>query len=314
MTNDYRYNLNLLIALDALIKEKNVTNAGKRIFITQAAMSNILKKLREIFGDELLIREGRDMALTSRAKELAPQLEEILMQTNKLFSPSHFDPSTSQRTFIIGMTEYADFMMLPLLYEYLERHAPSIHIEVKNIVLFDETRMLESGEIELAIGIFYDIPSNLSQTHEVLFKEHLVCIARKGHPFFEKSLTLPHYLEAKHLCFFVHDKTISYIIDTVLSHRGYRRQVMVKASHIIPALHTIAQTGLVATITEGVAKQAAKTLELVVRPSPIRFPEALFAQIWLPKHVYDRGHLWLRELIRNLSLRIKQSSLPLKTA
>lgn len=295
-------NLNLLVSLDALLTERNVTRAGKKIFITQSAMSNVLKQLRDVFHDALLVPIGRTMQLTDRAKQLHLEIKKFISQAENIFNFKPFDPSRSDRQFIIGMEEYTGFALLPMIYTYLSKHAPNIKLFVKNIPVLQEKHMLESQEIELAIGFSH--PDNMLPTHyqDLLFKEKIVCIVGPHHPLAKKKLTLKRYLEAEHVSIAINQtQSPSSIIDLALNKIGYQRQILLKLSHIVPALYTIKNSNLIATVPEGVAKEASQLLNFSIKPCPFSTPEVSFLQTWHPLTNNDAGSDWLRNVIKNVA-------------
>jgi DNA-binding transcriptional LysR family regulator len=295
--NMSRVNLNLLVALDALLDESNVTRAASKLFITQSAMSNILKQLRMLFRDELLVQNGRSMVLTLRAETLRAELKQLLAHAENIIQGDTFDPATSTRLFTIGMEEYAAFVLLPPLFAYLNTYAPHIKVHVKNIPIFAEKSLLDSKEVELAVGLLHDaIPESLS--YEILFREKIVCIARPAHPLFAKKLTLKSYLTAQHVSFLPMNNTTPHIVDQVLKEMGYTRHVSLRLSHIIPAIYTLAKSDLVATVPESIAIEASELLHYAVQPCPFELPESVFAQIWHPWTATDGGYIWLRNAVK----------------
>jgi DNA-binding transcriptional LysR family regulator len=298
--NMSRINLNLLVALDALLDESNVTRAANKLFITQSAMSNLLKQLRRLFGDELLVQNGRSMILTLRAETLRPELKQLLAHAENIIQGQTFYPATSTRLFTIGMEEYAAFVLLPPLFTYLNTHAPHITLHVKNIPIFAEKSLLENKEVELAIGLLHEaMPESLS--YEILFREKIVCIARPAHPLFAKKLTLKSYLTAQHVSFLPTDNKTPHIVDHVLKEMGHERHVALRVSHIIPAIYTLAKCDLVATVPGSIAIEAAELLNYVVQPCPFVLPETIFAQMWHPWTKTDGGNMWLRNVVKMIA-------------
>lgn len=298
--NIHKLNLNLLIALDALLTERNITRAGNKLFITQPAMSNALRQLREIFQDALLARKGNDLVLTPKAQELLPQVKNLLELATKIFTNQQFEPSTSNRIFKIGMTEYADLILMPSLYKCLAESAPHARLEIKHLNLFQEEKMIESQEIELGLGLFCEQPKLFSFPHDILFKDRFVCVATAKHPLFQKELTLENYLQASHVCFAVYDKTASFVTDSVFKNSGHVRNVTLRVPLLWSALQTIEQSQLIATIPERIAYEATRTLKLTMKTPPLEFPEPIFTQLWHPKYENDAGHRWLRSLIKKI--------------
>lgn len=299
--NVSKMNLNLLTALDALLTERNVTRAGNKMFITQSAMSNVLKQLRDIFQDELLVQTGRTMTLTLRAQELHPQVRQLLSQAEIIFNPKQFDPSTSQRVFTLGMEEYAAYMLLPSLYAYLHQHAPYIEIRVKQVPLFGEKPLLDAQEIDLAIGLLQKDYTTQGISHELLFRDRIVCIANAKNPFLKGKLTLERYLAAKHVSFLPNNANTPHIVDTLLENMGYKRNIVLRIGLIVPGLYTIAKSDVIATVPEGLAREAKRLLNLVIKPCPFPIPDVAFVQLWHPWTQLDSGCQWLRSIVSKVA-------------
>lgn len=298
-----KINLNLLVALDALLTERNVTRAGDKLFITQSAMSNVLKQLREVFQDDLLVQTGRTMTATRRALELHPQVKEFLIKAETIFNPKKFDPETSKRLFTLGMEEYAGVVLLPLLYKYLSKNAPGIQLHVKHVPLFQEKEMLNKQEIELFIGLLHKVNEMQGMLHEVLFRERFVCIGAAKNTLLKNKLNLKKYLSAKHLAFHPEEDTTITNVDHVLANLGYKRSIVMRLSRIVPGLYTINNSDIIATVPEGIAKEAKRLFNLNIQDCPVAIPEAAFVQLWHPWTHLDSGCQWLREVILQLNNR-----------
>lgn len=297
-----RINLNLLVALDALLTERSVTKAGERIFLTQSAMSVALRQLRELFEDELLERKGNELFLTTLAKELAPQLKKTLEEIQKLTQRNIFDPKASRRSFTIGLTEYSAFILLPNLYQYLKKHAPNIQLNAIPLTLFGEKELLDKDEVDLAIGFMRE-HSGLES--ELIFKDYMVCASRRDNILMQSPISLETYLEAKHLCFTVKDNID--LADVVLANMGLHRKVSLRVSHVISALYILAGSDLLVTLPKGVIQEANKILPFAMQPPPFPLPPISFVQLWHPRLTDDDGHRWMRQAIKQVSKKIKLS-------
>jgi DNA-binding transcriptional LysR family regulator len=300
--NISKINLNLLVALDALLSESNVSRAADKLFVTQSAMSNILKQLRNLFQDDLLVKNGRNMVLTLRAEELRPQLKQFLAHVEGLIQNHVFDPSTSTRLFIIGMEEYAAIILLPALYAYLSQHAPHIKIHIKNIPVFAEKSMLEEKEVELAIGLLHHATKLSSLPYDILFREKMVCIGKPNHPLLKRKISLKNYLAAKHVSFMPIDNSTPHIVDHVLNEMGYQRDIALRVSHIMPAIYTLEKSDLIATAPESIAKEVSSLLNFSVQECALDFPDSVLAQMWHPWTQADSGCVWLRKIVKEIAV------------
>lgn len=295
-----KLNLNLLVALDALLNEQSVTKASKKCFITQAAMSNVLKQLRDIFQDPLLLQKGRNMVLSPRAQLLYPAVKKCLAQANTIFNPPAFDPKTSERRFILAIDEFTDFLLLPKLYKYIEQHAPNIELQIKHILPSNERMILDSNDIDLAICFLQQYENLKDITYEVLFREKMVCVATQHHPLFKNKLTLEKYLSAKHLALIPKNHYTPHLVDYILHTLGHQRKIMLRTTNIVPALYTMLNSQLIATIPEGLAKEAKRLFNASIQPCPFEIPDATFVQAWHPWTKLDSGCQWLRSVVTEI--------------
>lgn len=299
-------NLNLLVALDALLDEKSVTKAGEKLFITQAAMSNVLKKLRIVFHDPLLLQYGKTMVPTKLAETLQPTIKIWLAQAYHIFNPPVFNAASSTRKFTIAMDEFMDFLLLPKLYNYLEIHAPNIELCIKHILPVNEKIMLESNEIDLAICSLHHYEELNHASYEILFREKMVCLAKNGHPLFQSTLTLKKYLTAKHITLVPKNDNMPNLVDYVLQNLGYQRNVVLRTTNIVPALYTVLSSQLVATVPESLAKEAAYLFQAEIKPCPFAIPDPTFVQVWHAFAELDGGCQWLRRVVKELSATISR--------
>lgn len=289
-------NLNLLIALDALLTEKHVTRAGEKLFLTQSAMSNALNQLRELFQDELLLRSGKNgMILTPRARLIQPKVRKILEEINKVvYDRPGFNPKTSNRLFIIGMSEHAEFCLLPALLKILDKEAPHIEIKVEHINNTNSIKLVETGKVELLIGRYLcDYPQLMTQD---LFSSSAVVVARKGHPLMQKKITKKNYLKAKHLQIYklrLRHTEIDRRAQEILKNR----HVMISLPDVLPALFTLQSNDLLATLPNFIPCQLATKLNLAIQALPFDTPKIVIQQGWHPQHDNDLGHQWLRHVI-----------------
>ena len=207
------------------------------------------------------------------------------------------------------MEEYSDFILLPTLYEYLNKNAPHIELKVKNVPLFGERQMLEAQEIELGIGLLQHSSELQTLLHETLFRERMVCVAAADHPLFKKPLKLKDYLNAKHVCFVTFQESAQYIVDLTLENMGYKRNVVLKVAHVVPALYAVEKSDLVATIPEGMAKEACRLLNVKICECPFSISDVAFVQMWHPWTSQDSGCRWLRDVIVKIAAGINQQML-----
>lgn len=294
----YRVNLNLLVALDILLQEKNVTAASKKIFLTQSAMSNNLQQLRTIFKDELLMREKNGMALTGYAKELQPQLHRVLLELGCLVTNCRrFDPQTSTRVFKIGLSDYLSALILPKLIERLQNTAPNIKIRVVSAYHFDSTEPFEKEEYDLAIGKIFQLSSPV-QT-QLLFKDTAVCIINPWHPLAKKKkISLKDYLSYQHIAVCAANSHFPPIIEQSLAQLSVQRNIQVSLPFVVSIFAMIeCSKNLIATIMKTTALRFQKKHRYVIHPLPFTIPNIEFYLAWHKRFDNDAGHQWLRQQV-----------------
>jgi len=294
----HRINLNLLVALDALLLEQSVTLAAKKLFITQAAMSNNLQQLREIFKDDLLIREKNHMVLTSYAKSLRPQLHQLLQEIHSLVvSGQHFEPETSERVFKIGMSDYMAVLILPKLMVRLQQKAPNMKISIVSVYHLNSAEPFEKGDYDLGIGKIFDIQRPIIK--QVLFKDTGVVLFNRRHPLAaKKKITLKDYLENKHVAVRADNPHYPPIIEQFLAKLGYQRNIQISLPFITPIFKIIEQSDhLIGTVIRSMTLFYKDNTCYVVRPLPFKIPDIEFCLAWHQRYDNDHGHRWLREQI-----------------
>jgi len=279
------------------MQEQHVSTAAKSLHLTQSAISNSLQQLREIFKDELLIRGPKKMVPTKKALLLAPQIEKHLNQLDTLlFYTDEFDYKNSTRTFKLGMTDYAEYMLLPKLYEQIEKSAPNLRLKISTHNKFSPEDF-ENKKLELGIGLEKKIPKPLRS--EKLFSDKPVCVAQANHSIFNQPLTLEDYLQAEHLVTCVYSAELSRA-DQALKKLKLKRNIKLTMQNVLPALEMLSNSKLIGTFSQKLITQSEKKFRLKYTFPPFDIPEFHIAQFWHRQHDNDSGLIWLRGLIKNI--------------
>jgi DNA-binding transcriptional LysR family regulator len=290
---------NLLGALDALLCEKSVTRAARRLGVGQPALSHCLSRLRDHFKDDLLLLKGRNYVLTAKAERLASVVANATRALGKVFEeqPS-FDAATSSYRFVVACSDLFGILVIPELLRTLRREAEHVEIEVRAIVATSKESILEGG-IDLALGIFEDVPSSVNQ--QSLYDEPAVCVVRASHEQVGKRLTLETYGRLPHMEIGpTSDSIPGLCIDRALAAIGQRRHVTLRFPYYLLAPHILEQTDHVATLSAGGANVLAKMAHLRVVDPPIELPSYRFSQIWRNSHNDNGAHIWLRQTIADI--------------
>jgi DNA-binding transcriptional LysR family regulator len=291
------FNLNLLVALDALLGERSVSAAAKLTRVTPSAMSHSLAELRALLDDPLLVRSGRAMVLTPRAEALGPQLRKLLLDAKRLLAGSAvFDPTTAERRFVIAAPDFLATLLLPPLLEAMALEAPGIVLEIVPSVRRGNAWLLETGELDLALGAIVDHSSAIRRMD--LCTEGFACAARKGHPSIRGKLDLRAYVETPHLVITLGDDTAPTWIDQALAKLGKQRRVAVRVRYFMAAPLVISQSDLLLTGPSMLIRYFARLVPLQVLAPPVDLPTYPEEAYWHQRFDDDPAHTWLRQLVQ----------------
>jgi len=300
-----RVDLNLLVYLDVLLREGSVTKAAQQLGITQPAMSNGLKRLRDLFNDPLLVRTSEGMTPTERAQELQPIIRKALNELEAaLQNQSDFDAGSSHRVFRIMVSDYAESTLVPELVKRLRQEAPNVILDVltPSDVTFQD---VEAGKVDMAINRFDEMPQSFHQM--TLWQDDFVCLVNPDHPLVDE-FDLNAYLASKHIWVsktgmgagvgIDPEKVIRLgWVDNALSKLGHKRKISVFTRHYqMPALLAL-NNDLVATLPRKVAEMQAESSQLLVKNPPFDVPPFDLKMAWSPLVQHHQAHKWLRRTI-----------------
>lgn len=294
------WNLNLLVVLDALIAERSVSRAGRRLGLSQPAVSNALAQLRSVLGDPLFVRSGTGMVPTDRALALAQPVRSALALIEAAITPeARFDPARTKRTFVVATTDFAAFVLLPALLARLEREAPGVRLQVTSWPYHRVPPTLATGEVDLMIGFYERVPPG--HEHARLFEDRFACVVRRGHPRVRRRMTLATYLELGHVIV-SQEPNAPGVVDDVLAKRGRSRSVVLRLSHFLLVPHVIAGSDLVAALSERVARPFAQQgLPLQLFPMPLAVPTGHVGMVWHDRTAASAAHQYLRGVVADVA-------------
>ncbi len=295
-----RLDLNLLAALDVLLRERNVTRAAKKLGITQSAMSHKLKRLREELGDPLFVTAPGGLAPTARAESLEEPLRRALQDVAAAVRASApFDPSTAEREVRVACVDAIELTLLPEILARLAREAPKIRLSIRR----RGPRSMEelaSGELDLIVapggvpGVGYDELPGVQR--RLLGADGFACVVRADHPLVRKRLTLSRFLELDHLLVTPGGTSLG-VVDQVLAKDGLSRRVAVTIPSFVSAPLLVARTDLVLTCPTSVAEVASRVVPLRVLTPPIALPTIPLFLFWHVRVQHDPAHRWIREFV-----------------
>lgn len=289
--------LNLLVALDALITEKSISRTGEKIHLSQPATSGALGRLREYFKDDLLVPVGRKMVLTPLAEELAEPVRQLLLQTDAIIhrNPA-FTPLTSDRAFRLVMSDYVATTLMSHALPEIQRQAPQIKVQV--LVPGTRTNWIERGEADLMI-----MPQQyLSPNHpsEPLFEDDFVCIGWAGNTaLLGRSISLRDYLRLGHVVVrFGEQQEVPAFEEKFMEHFSQARRIEVVTTGFTLVPPLIIGTTRIATLHRRLAEFSAKHLPLKILKPPVEIPSMIESVQWHTVRAADPGLRWLRGLLK----------------
>lgn len=291
MANLSALDLNLLVALDALLETASVGKAARRFGRSQPAMSRALARLRDTFDDPLLVKQGRSMALTERARELRDPLKRLLGDAGALLAPPRpFDPRVETRHFRLLSSDYLHVVLLGPILAALGMKAPRITFGVAAPPA-DPLEALATGMADLLFGppIVPEWCASLP-----LLADDWRCVVRRGS---RPPRSLDEYLARDHVDVGI-ERRFGGPIAGALGRRAGERRSRVVVEDFAGALFLVATSAVVATVPEPVARRASAVLPLVMGPAPFRVPRTDIAMIWARRATSEPGHAWLRQAVR----------------
>ena len=303
--NISKIDLNLLIYLDVLLREKNVTRAAGQLNITQPAMSNGLKRLRTLFNDPILVRTSDGMVPTERARALAPAIRKILMELEEaLQGEEDFNEKNSHRVFRLMASDYAASTLLPKLLKRINQLAPNVTIDIMtpSDVTFHD---VEAGKIDMAINRFDELPQSFHQ--KTIWRDTFSCLLSADNPVVSK-FNLNTYLGAKHVWVSktgfgvgvgMDPKDVQKLgwVDEALARLGKQRDIKVFTRNYHVAMQLAFEDELVATLPTRAALIHKNDANYTILKPPFDIPDIELKMIWSPLLHHDVSHIWFRQLV-----------------
>jgi DNA-binding transcriptional LysR family regulator len=293
--------LNLLRVLDAVMAEGSLTRAASALSMTQPAVSHALKRLREALGQELFVRTAHGMRPTAQAEVLWPQVREALARLRSALAPGDFDPQRDPVQMCIAMADATAALLAPALVEGFARQGAQASLRVQPLTTRDPRRLLDSGEVDLAVGFFPEaLTAIVAQgrdshlLHARLYATRYVCVMRRGHPLAAAPMTLDTYCEANHLLVSFSGRPHGYV-DHALAALGRQRRVMLTVNQFFTAGRVVAASDLLTVLPEGFVPATGFSQELIIRELPLALPPVFVEMLWHLRNENAPAHRWLRE-------------------
>ncbi|MES2509206.1 MAG: LysR family transcriptional regulator [Pseudomonadota bacterium] len=298
--------LNLLRVFDEVMAERSLTRAARNLSLTQPAVSNALRRLRETLGDELVQRSGQGVAPTPRAIAIWPAVREALQRLQESLVPNEFVPVDATSTFVLAMADATAAELIPGLVDILENEAPGVSIRVVPLTTRDPRRLLDEEAADLAVGHFPPVLADLTAlaqagepvafSHSRLYDGEYVCVMRTGHPLASGPLTLNRFCAARHMLVSFSGRPFGFI-DESLASLGRKRQVVLTVNQFFTAGRVVANSNLLTVLPRHFVRVTGIAEQLVLRPLPFDVAPVHVDALWHRRSEQQGAHVWLRQAI-----------------
>lgn len=304
--------LNLLRVFDAVMAERNLTRAAEKLALTQPAVSNALRRLREAVGEELLTRTARGVTPTPRAEKLWSDVQASLVRLRAAFDPGEFDPTRDVANFRLAMADATAVVLMPHLIAEVELQRALTNFRILPLITRDPSSMLERGEIDLAVGYFPGLVAALQTPgggdtlhHERLTDTEYVCVMRREHPLAAHGLTLDSFCEAHHLLVSLSGRPHGFV-DEALSALNRSRRIVLTVNQFFTAGRVVARSDLLTVLPASFIHATGYHPELVQRPLPVALPRVHVEAVWHMRNDRVSSHRWLRSQLVEAARRLTE--------
>jgi DNA-binding transcriptional LysR family regulator len=298
--------LNLLRVFDEVMAERNLTRAAHNLAMTQPAVSNALRRLREALGDDLVRRAGYGVQPTPVGLALWPTVRDALAQLRQSLAPGHFDPALAENAFVLSMADATAAKIVPGLMDILEREAPGVTLRILPLTTRDPRELLESGSADLAIGHFPGVLAELGAVHlqehnprflhQRLYDGEYVVVMRRGHPRAGQPISLDAYCDARHLLVSFSGRPFGFV-DEALAAISRRRRVVLTVNQFFTAGQVVATTDLLTVLPRHFVGATGMEHRLALLELPLAVPAVHIDALWRRQAEHHSAHRWLRRAI-----------------
>ena len=286
------FDLNLLVVFDAVMQDRSVTRAGRRIGLSQPAMSHALNRLRDLLKDELFVRTPTGMRPTPRAEQLAALLRQTLRELQQVLQPETFVPATADRRFSLAINNYAAVVLAPPLVTAVSTAAPFVQLDLRPSGTLDVIECLDRGDLDLAIGSLDSFGERFACTQ--LLEDEFVMVMRRRHPAGRGALSAKVLAGLTHLDPPTGENTD--FLDAWLSERGLTRRIALRAPYL-SARAILSRSDLAATLSRRIAQEFVRTDRLQIHELPVKSPVVRTTMLWHRRLDEHPAHRWLRDRI-----------------
>ncbi|WP_309975089.1 LysR family transcriptional regulator [Variovorax guangxiensis] len=286
-----RLDLNLLVTLEALLVEQNVTKAAARLHLSQPAVSAQLNRLRVVFADPLLVPAQRGMTPTTKAVELLGPLRQALDQVRATVAMQDFDPAKAKLSITIACTDYLQAAVVKPLVIHLRARAPGVRVALRNLTMGQLEAQMARGDVDLALMTPAAAPPSLRTRH--LFDERYVLIGRRRHPRLRDVITVAEFAQLEHVIVSLRGGDFETPVDAALAALGHKRHVVLSAASFLFVPELVSQSDFVALVPKRLVSDRADTLQFLDPPFPVE--GFAVGMVWHERSHAHSAQRWIRE-------------------
>jgi len=291
------FDLNLLVVFDGLMQERSVTRAGRKLGMSQPALSHALNRLRYLLKDQLFIRTPQGMVPTPRAEQLALPLRQALADMQRALEPEAFVPAEASRRFSIAVNNYAAIVLAAPLAATVFAAAPRLQLDLRPSGTLDVFELLDHGDLDFAIGTFDEVGERFATAK--LLEDEFVAVMRRTHPAGRRPLSTASFGALRHAAISSSGDDTGFI-DRSLATHGTKRQIELRLPYL-SAGSVLAKADFVATLSRRVARALTREAALELRELPFRSPSVHTSLLWHRRFDGHPAHRWMRDLIGSVS-------------
>jgi DNA-binding transcriptional LysR family regulator len=314
-----RMDLNLLKVFDAVYEDRNLVLAGRRLNLSQSAVSHALARLRELVGDELFLRTGKGMAPTGRALAMAPAIRDSLHRIEATLGVEPFDPALSSRRFVIAANDHMTAVIVAPLSRQLQKSAAGVDLVIRPSTRLDLAEQIDLGRIDLAIGIYSQVPARLNA--RTVMTDGEAILMRKAHPASRRKIGVADLAKYPLVTISLGGQEEGAVGGFILE-RGLARQsemfdrhaleeatrgigrsprVRITVPHALAVPALLRESDLLSIVPISLAKALTRTGELLMRQLPYPAPGGTTRCVWHRRNDHDVGHMWLRDMVASVA-------------
>ena len=300
------FDLNLLRVFDEVMTERSLTRAARNLSLTQPAVSNAMRRLRDTLGDDLLKRNGQGLEPTPHALTIWPSVREALRSLQESLVPSDFKPAEANTTFVLAMADATAAELMPGLIAVMDQEAPGVSVRVVPLTTRDPRRMLEDGTADMALGYFpaaladltarAQVGKAVAYSHLRLYDGTYVCVMRRDHPMASGPMTINRFCSARHMLVSFSGRPFGFI-DEALASLGRERRVVLTVNQFFTAGRVVASSNLLTVLPRHFVRVTGIEDQLVLRDLPFAVPVVHVDALWHHRVERDSAHQWLRKTI-----------------